>query len=111
MEENEIISEFVESLAETNKVARKKGLERFRKDAFQRKETIASVYKDTFKLLVNSLTDESERCREISAQILAQFSVHLEAEEFEECLPYLIPIMKKRIGMELSLVGNQTVGF
>jgi len=69
---------------------------------FQRKENISSVFKETFKQLVNSLTDESERCRELSAQILNQFSVELAAKEFEECLPYLIPIMKKRIGLETS---------
>eukprot|EP00092_Neocalanus_flemingeri_P004529 GFUD01004879.1.p1 GENE.GFUD01004879.1~~GFUD01004879.1.p1 ORF type:complete len:763 (-),score=154.23 GFUD01004879.1:213-2462(-) len=102
MEQNELIAELVESLAEQNKVARKKGLERFKKDAFQQKAGILFVFKETFKLLVKSLSDESERCREISAQILSQFSAKLSPEEFEQCLQYLIPTMKQRIGLETS---------
>jgi len=102
MEVTEIISEFTDAMIDTNKVSRKKGLERFRKETFRRKETISAVFRDSFKLLVNCLSDESERCREISAHIFSLFLDHLTSEDFEACLSYLIPTMKQRAVLEKS---------
>ena len=102
MEVRDLISDFMNNKSNDNKVARKKCLERFLKDAFKDQEKLSQIFNESSKPLVSCLSDESERCREISAQIFCKFLLNLRDEEIEFCLPYLIPTMKQRLGLEKS---------
>ena len=92
----ESVEDIFQSLAsEPNKFQRKKKLESLKSSLNSPNDLdLKKLWVDHHKILYQSLQDESERCREISAEVIKIFM----DSNVEIYLHYLIPILDKRLG-------------
>jgi hypothetical protein len=101
MFEEKNVKEVFVDMDNPNKMVRKKGLGKLKQHLVQSSlNDCLILFNDSYKVLVTSLSDPSEGCREISCQILTFFSNALESTSFSPCLPYLFPSIRQRLPQE-----------
>lgn len=95
------LARHLNTLGEENKLSRRKALENIRKDTVARKPALDSteikpVLNELLKPLLKEFSDQAEKCRELSLDIIRNF--YNRVEKPEEYLPYIVPVIVQRLG-------------
>ena len=95
------LARHINCLGEENKMARRRALESIKKDTVERKPPLSaselkSLFSDLLKPLLKEFSDPTERCREISVDMVKKFLSLVPSPE--DSLPYIMPVLVQRLG-------------
>ena len=97
-------------MTDKNKAARKKGLENGHKLL---KKNIADLSEEQreeiMRIVLRSLSDKSERCREVSCDICTFIFTQLSKEDLQKMLPFLFQVFARRLSMEEEYEPSEEV--